>query len=463
MNWTIQMKTENDRLERTPKMTKTMDLLAAWSKTPGTLIAKVGSGALVTAVTFSVAILMATPIFAQGGIHLDIQLDQDIQEIEQDMQDVAKEVQNALDEIGIETGIKIKIDDDENDSRPKLGVYLNNMDFEDAYKMRYPYAHGVLVNGTVNNGAADKAGIIEDDIIMYFDGTKVRYEDHLVRLIRSKKFGDQAKVLFWRDGAIDSTMVTFDPPVVKEKKSDASLTMVSKDKQAKKHKNSHGYGGGGFTPMFIQDNFTDVRALMTELGLSTTPFNSDGVVLWGGSGQGYVGNGWFLGGFGNGTTLSSTAIIPDGTGSSIDRDITFSMGLGGLTIEKRLAPFSWATLSGGVGIGGGGMDLNVTQKDGDFNWSTVGDSLLTTRATSVSFSKNYAIVHPRVSLMLKLTSWMRLKAEYGYMYGYPFSDGWKTTLEDGNMDAKKDTYQLAGSPNTALEASTISLGLWFGF
>jgi len=462
MNWTIQMKMENDRLERTPKMTKKTDLLAAWRETPGTIIAKVEGRVLAAVLTFSVAIFMATPIFAQSGIHLDFQLDQDMKQLEEDMQDVAQEVQDALNEIGVETNLNITIDEHDNDSRPKLGVYLNNMDFEDAYKMRYPYAHGVLVNGTVNNGAADKAGIIEDDIIMYFDGTKVRYEDHLVRLIRTKNFGDQVKIVFWRDEGMDSTIVTFDPPLVKQKKGDGPLTMVDEDAKSKKRKNSRGFGGGGFTPMFVQDNFADVTVLMTELGLSTTPFNSDGVLLWGGSGQGYVGNGWFLGGFGNGTSLSSTAIVPDGA-NSIDRDITFSMGFGGLTIEKRLAPFSWATLSGGVGIGGGGMDLNVTQTDGDFNWFTVGDSLLTTRATSVSFSKNYAIVHPRASLMLKLTSWMRLKAEYGYMYGYPFSDGWKTTLEGNNVDMKKDSYQLADSPNTALEASTISLGLWFGF
>ncbi len=449
-------------------MTKTTDLLKAWKEIPGTLIANASAKALTTALTVSLAILIATPVFAQGAgkPKIEITFDQELGQELKDMNDeLNQEVLEALSEIGVETGINIHIDDDENDSRPKMGVYLNNMDFEDAYKMRYPYAHGVLVNGTVNNGAADKAGLIEDDIIMYFGGTKVRYEDHLVRLIRSKNFGDKVTVVFWRDETIDSTLVIFEPPVMKEKKADGSLTMVGEDKKSKKSKNSRGFGGGGFTPMFVQDDFTDVRYLMNELGLTTTPFDSNGVVLWGGSGQGYVGNGWFLGGFGNGTSLTSTAIVPlvaDGS-ITLDRDITFSMGFGGVTIEKRLAPFSWATFSGGVGIGGGGMDLNVTQKDGDFNWTTVGDSLLTSRATSVSFSKNYAIVHPRASLMLKLTSWMRLKAEYGYMYGYPFSDGWKTTLEDGNMDSQKDTYQLAGSPNTTLEASTVSLGLWFGF
>ena len=454
------MKMENDRLERTPKMTKRTDHLAAWSNLSGTLITIAGHGALAIVMTFAVSLLIASPAFAQGGTTIQIDFAQDL---EQELEDVAMEVQEVLDEIGVETGINIHIEDDDNDSRPKLGVYLSDMDFEDAYKMRYPYAHGVLVNGTVNNGAADKAGIIEDDIIMFFDGSKVRYEDHLVRLIRSKNFGDQVKLVFRRDEAIDSAVVTFTAPVKKEK--GTSLEMHDEDQKQKKRKNSRGYGGGGFTPMLVQDEFVDVVDLMTELGLSSTPFRSEGIVLWGGSGQGYVGNGWFLGGFGNGGGLSKTVSYPDGVTptSTVERDITFAMGFGGLTIEKRLAPFSWAVIGGGVGIGGGGIDLSVTQRDAEFTWTGLGTELLNTKSTSVNFTKNYAIVHPRASVMLKLTSWMRLKAEYGYMYGYAFTDGWKTTLGGGSIDEKDKSYELVGSPDTELQASTVSLGLWFGF
>ncbi len=451
------MKMENDRLERTPNMTKTTDHLATRSKLSGILIAMANSGVLAIVLTFAVSLLIVSPAFAQGGTKIQIEVAQNLDE---ELNDVAQEVQNALSEIGVETDINININEDDSDSHPKLGVYLSNMDFEDAYKMRYPYAYGVLVNGTVNNGAADKAGIIEDDIIMYFGGTKVRYEDHLVRLIRSKHFGDQVSIVFWRDETIDSTVVTFVAPVGEKK--ETQLKMTEENKRDKKRKNSRGFGGGGFTPMLVQDEFVDVVTLMGELGLSSTPFRSEGIVLWGGSGQGYVGNGWFLGGFGNGGNLLKTVTVPDGTGS-VDRDISFAMGFGGLTIEKRLAPFSWAVLGGGVGIGGGGINLSVTQRDGEFSWKYLETELLNTKSTSVNFSKNYAIVHPRASVMLKLTSWMRLKAEYGYLYGYAFTDGWKTTLGGQSMDENKNSYELVGSPDTELSAPTMSLGLWFGF
>ncbi|MBT3227538.1 MAG: hypothetical protein HN355_00545, partial [Candidatus Marinimicrobia bacterium] len=301
-------------------------------------------------------------------------------------------------------------------------------------------------------------------IIMFFDGSKVRYEDHLVRLIRSKDFGDQVSIVYWRDEAIDSTVATFAAPMKKEQ--ETQLKMAEKGKKEKKRKNSRGYGGGGFTPMLIDDEFTDMVELMTELGLSSTPFRPEGIVMWGGSGQGYVGNGWFLGGFGNGGGLSNnvTALHSDGV-TEVNRKVSFAMGYGGLTVEKRLAPFSWAVISGGVGLGLGGIDLNVTQDDGEFSWTTLNDELIDTKSTSVNFSKNYAIAHPRASVMIRLTGWMRLRAEYGYLYGYGFSDGWKTTLGNNALDTELDTYELGGSAGklSELSAPTMSLGLWFGF
>jgi len=429
-----------------------------WTTLATAALALANAGAVVGVIALTLSLLTATPVFAQSQ---PTKITFEIQDFEQELNDVAREVQDALQDIDV-SGISIQIDDEEGGTRPKLGVYLSNMDFEDAYKMRYPYAHGVLVNGTVSNGAADKAGIIEDDIIMYFDGTKVLYEDHLVRLIRSKHFGDSAKLVYWRDEAMDTTVVTFTEPVKKESKK--QLEMVEKEQEDKKRKHSRGYGGGGFTPMLVQDEFTDVAALMNTLGLSSTPFNSEGIVLFGGSGQGYVGNGWYLGGFGNGGGLNNTVQATHSvSGESVDRKISFAMGFGGLTIEKRFAPFSFATIGGGVGLGAGSIQLNITQNDGAFDWNNLNNQLIDTKTTSVTFSKNYATVHPRANVMIKLTSWMRLKAEYGYLYGYSFTDGWKTTLDGNSIDNATETFVLENSPDTELNASTISLGLWFGF
>ena len=109
-----------------------------------TVIMAVGNaGALVSVIILTVMLLANTPVFAQDGTKTQITVD--LPQTQKDLDGIAKEVQDALDEIGAETGINININQESGSERPKLGVYLNNMDFEDAYKMRYPYAFGVLV------------------------------------------------------------------------------------------------------------------------------------------------------------------------------------------------------------------------------------------------------------------------------------------------------------------------------
>ena len=204
---------------------------AGFGNITGAILAIASGGSLVGMIILLVTMLAATPTFAQDEpTDIQVELKEVESELAEELSEAAMEIQEALDEVGIETGIHINIDDD-GDDRPKLGVYLSDMDFEDAYKMRYPYPHGTLVDGTVRSGNADKAGLIEDDIIMYFDGTKVLYEDHLVRLIRSKHYGDQVEIVYWRDEAMDTTQVTFAMPEKPAKPE--KLEIVKKEEKKK--------------------------------------------------------------------------------------------------------------------------------------------------------------------------------------------------------------------------------------
>ena len=458
------MKTNENRLEREQKMKNMSKLDAGFGNISGAILAVGCGGSLLGMIVLLVSLLATTPALAQELEDIaDIKVE--LKEVEKELGQAALEIQEALDEAGIETGIKIHIDD-QGDDRPKLGVYLSDMDFEDAYKMRYPYPHGTLVDGTVRGGNADRAGLIEDDIIMYFDGTKVLYEDHLVRLIRSKHYGDQVEVVFWRDEAMDTTLVTFVAPE-KKQEAEKKIEIVKKEEEKKKRRNSRGFGGGGFTPMLIENDFADADALLKELGLENLPFSSDGLVTFGGAGQGFVGNGWFLGGFGQWRGHSSSKSVTHSDNvQTARRDITFNFGLGGVTVEKRFAPFSFMVVGGGTGLGLAGMDVKVTQADqGAFqwDWANLNDQLIDSKTTTISFSKNYAVVHPRANAMIRLTSWMRLRAEVGYLYAYPFSAGWEADLTGGNIEEQKDGWEIGNSPDSDISSRTLSLGLWFGF
>ena len=92
-------------------------------------------------------------------------------------------------EIQAKFNFRMNEDGDYHDQKPKLGVYLEDMDFEDAYEMHYPECYGVLISSVISGGNAHKAGLTDNDIIMEFDGEQIRYEDHLVNLRNTKKIG----------------------------------------------------------------------------------------------------------------------------------------------------------------------------------------------------------------------------------------------------------------------------------
>ena len=58
--------------------------------------------------------------------------------------------------------------------------------------------------------------------------------------------------------------------------------------------------------------------------------------------------------------------------------------------------------------------------------------------------------------MVRLTSWLRIRAEVGYAYAYAPYSGWKVKALD-------DDYQFTNSLDTDISALTFSIGPWFGF
>ena len=101
---------------------------------------------------------------------------------------------------------------------PRLGAFINDMDFEDAYTMHYPYCYGVYIDDVTTGGNADRAGLVEGDIIMEFDGEKVRFEDHLLQLRDSKNIGDTVTITIFRNEQEIETQLTFAAPKPKIEK-----------------------------------------------------------------------------------------------------------------------------------------------------------------------------------------------------------------------------------------------------
>lgn len=337
-------------------------------------------------------------------------------------------------------------------SKPKLGVYLTNLDFKDAYEQHYPYNYGVMVSGVVKGGASERAGIVEGDIIMSFDSVKVLYDDQLVRLIQSKKIGDTVPVTIFRNETEQTVLVTLNAPGSTGATIESSFTFDSG-----KGRQSVGYGGGGWTPTWIQLDLNDINQLLT--GLNFDSIGSTGLLFQGGGGHGNVGNGWFLGGQGLGYTLSDNVGMWAHNGADstyVTRQMNLNMGMGGATLDKRFALSKKLIPSLGIMLGGGSYNLKITQTDGAYNWATMNQDFESSANNAIEISRDYLVVQPRIGLLIRVLPWMSIRAEGGYVYGYSWYKGWKATVGD-------NTYAVKNSPDTALQGATASVGLWFGY
>jgi serine protease Do len=100
--------------------------------------------------------------------------------------------------------------------RPFLGVRYTVITPEFAEKNRLPVDYGALVTRGSEPGAvaivpgspADKAGIVENDIILEADGTKIDLDHSLVGIIGRHKVGDTLDFKLYHKGDTETVAVT---------------------------------------------------------------------------------------------------------------------------------------------------------------------------------------------------------------------------------------------------------------
>ncbi|MEE9190094.1 MAG: PDZ domain-containing protein [Candidatus Neomarinimicrobiota bacterium] len=329
-------------------------------------------------------------------------------------------------------------DEDKYQGRPKFGLYLEDIDFETAYEMHYPHNYGVYISSVTLDGNADQAGIISGDIIMEFDGEKVRFEDHLLQLRDSREIGDTIDLTVFRNEKVIHVPLTFN--VYERREADESHFRFEIDGDL-----SPGFGGGG-PELFIMDfDFSGINDFLIVNGFDGL---SDGqTVLYGGFGMGTVGSGWFIGGMGAGIEKQEKIKTEDGT-----RKYKFKTGFGGVTVTRKVAfrseriVFDFEML-----LGGGETSVEVHQSDGDYSWA---DKIDEFDSYSLRFKKGYLVYRPSVGLLIRLKNWIGVHGSVGYLGTYSTSEKW----EDTNF---KFTVQ-GDSPETPSGLS-YTLGIWFGF
>jgi len=85
-------------------------------------------------------------------------------------------------------------------SRGKLGVTIQPVDADAAELLGLPDASGALVNDVEEGSPAERAGIRHGDVIVEFNGKKIRDMDELPQLVAATPPGQRSKVTFVRKG-----------------------------------------------------------------------------------------------------------------------------------------------------------------------------------------------------------------------------------------------------------------------
>jgi len=83
--------------------------------------------------------------------------------------------------------------------RAIIGVNIRDITSDDADKFNLDEIKGVLITGTTEDGAAQEAGMKEDDIIIRIDGKPISTSSELQEEIGKKRPGDRAEIVVLRN------------------------------------------------------------------------------------------------------------------------------------------------------------------------------------------------------------------------------------------------------------------------
>ena len=369
----------------------------------------------------------------------DVQIDIDMSDLEQ-----LKQLKNLNDD-QIKK-IQISMSGEYNSDTPLLGVYLADMTFKEAYEMHYDYNYGVLVSGIVPGGGAQQAGLMKGDIIMEFDGQKPRYEVQLTTMIKSKKAGDAVDIVFFGNEQIFETVAVLQSRATPKVDASTGEVIITQ-----KTKIDAGGGGGGWIPMWFVDKnkFEDVNKVIKDFGF--TPLHEDGMFLNGFGGKGNIGKNWFLGGMGEWYSIDRKMIDTTGV-----KRMKYSLGFGGVTLDKRIMLSKNLATSLGFMLGWGGHTLELSHIGDNYDWNQLNTQLASSSNNYVQLEKSYILFQPKFEVLYRLTDWLGIRAAVGYMLSYSYHSGWNANICD-------DIFEVKNSPDTKLDGMTFSVGPWFGF
>ena len=178
------------------------------------------------------------------------------------------------------------------------------------------------------------------------------------------------------------------------------------------------FGGGiGYVPAWYIPNIDPINSQLNQIDmseLSTSGFYSSGI-----AGYLYVGfvKNLRIGGMGYGGSIST---------SDENREIIYSLGGGGITIEYTLPFIKNLGVSVGAAIGSGSLELDIYRSSGDFNWEATWEEFSNPDSAAGSFNRklknSYWMITPTLNLDYPIYRFVSLRLGVGYQI--TFADDW---------------------------------------
>lgn len=331
-----------------------------------------------------------------------------------------------------------------------FGLFIEDLTFPKAQELRYQGYTGVLVTGVVQDSPAWHHRMREDDIITRINNQEVTNYATFEKIRKTLRAGDQISIVYFRDGkteSMDMTVGSLHTDGVK----------VSDPKIPGRKKLSAGYGGGTWIPMWIDLDMNDINEIVADSTIGFNKFREDGLLQQGLGGKFSIGKGYFLGG--QITWFEDTKKTKNRNPGMNDYQIfmRYENLLGGVTLDKRI-PFSKNLITSiGLMIGGSAHEMEFINTNANYNWNELPETISASNNTHFLLRKGYLNVQPRAEVMYRILSWMGLRAEVGYTYGYSLTKDWRVRGLAG------ESFEISGSPDTTFQGMTVTIGPWFGF